>query len=255
MRSQLLLAFVLFLIPTALLGQQYRVETNVFRGAAQAPFVKTLTLFNDGVIYDFSLMGDEITVFDLNGDRFVLLNVNDKVKTTLTTYDVLTAVSKNKAKTTDETAIFYFAANPKFETTADEPSLTIELNSEPLTYVVSGTIPQKKTFVRDYQSFADWSARLNSLQSGLPPFARMEVNKQVADLGWAPESVELTMRKKNGFFPAKEAKYSTTHKYNWTLSNKDKQRIDEVGNHLANFTELPYVEYRNGAKTLAQADK
>ncbi|MFT7641419.1 MAG: hypothetical protein ACI9G1_003167 [Pirellulaceae bacterium] len=254
MRSHLLAALLLFAAPAILIAQEFRVETSVFRGAQQVPFARALTLFSNGVFYDFSLTGSEITVFDLNGNRFVMLNVKDQVKTTLTTQDVIEVVASIKANVTDKNPMFFFAANPQFESTPDEIGMTIKLDSKPMTYSITGTVPQKREFIREYQSFANWSARLNALQSGMPPFARIEVNKNVADLGWAPESIELTMRMKSGFV-TKEAKLRSTHRYNWTLSNPDKQRIEKVGDHLANFTELPYIEYRNDGRAIAQAEK
>ena len=83
----------------------------------------------------------------------------------------------------------------------------------------------------------------------------MEVNRAVADLGWTPEGTKLTMRRKNGLFPAKEAKFRSAHRYNWTLSKSDQQRIDEVGNYMASFADLPFVEYRNAGKPLTRAQR
>ena len=46
-------------------GQEFRIETDVFVDEQKEPIVETLTIFSDGVVYDFLLTGvEEITLFD-----------------------------------------------------------------------------------------------------------------------------------------------------------------------------------------------
>lgn len=70
-------------------AQDFRVETDVFVGRKQEPVAEYLTLFYGNYIYDFLLTdAQEITVFDVARNRFILLDPSRQVKTELTTSQV-----------------------------------------------------------------------------------------------------------------------------------------------------------------------
>ena len=75
----------LALLVTNTWGEDFRIETDVFFDSEDEPAISTLTLFRGTTVYDF--MGDkneEITILDINRGRFVLLDCQRKIKTTVT---------------------------------------------------------------------------------------------------------------------------------------------------------------------------
>ncbi len=81
------------------LAEEFRIETDVFVNQAKEPAVQTLTIFSGGVVYDFLLTGvEEITVFDRDRNRLVLLDTKRKVKTELTLDRILTYVAQMKTQ-------------------------------------------------------------------------------------------------------------------------------------------------------------
>ena len=118
------------------------------------------------------------------------------------------------------------------------------LGSETLTYRVQGSQPKVAQAVSGYQQFADWYARLNSLRPGsLPPFARLELNKAVAEQGWIPEEVELTVAPAQRLL-GRALVLRSRHLANWRLSNTDRKRIETAGKQLAEFQSVSFSEYR-----------
>ena len=112
LRFSVLLALpAMFSIASATQGQSedFRMQTSVFVGNNAEPAVSSLTMFNGTTIYDFieneSEFG-EITVFDVKRGRFVLLNPQRKVKTTLTK-DFLVQFLDQVLSQTSSTCLLY----------------------------------------------------------------------------------------------------------------------------------------------------
>lgn len=233
--------------------RDFRVETDVFIGSEKQPFAQNLTIFTSGLIYDFPLVGpDVITVFDPVRGRFVLLDAKRKVKTTLTTDHIREFNAAIKARAAEIPGAFAFAANPKFKTSFDEETGWLTLASEPLTYRVKGTEPKSKETVRSYQQFADWYKRLSALRpGGMPPFARIELNRAVASRGWVPDEVELTIVPSSRLL-GRNLKVRSRHLFNWRLSNTDEKRVSRAGDHMANFQTVTPDDFWNTREIAAR---
>jgi hypothetical protein len=240
-------AFVLAALGAPTLGQDFRVETDVFRDKDKHPVLRTLTLFQGEVVYDFVVGGDErITILDVGRGRFIFLDVSRKTKTTITRDQVLEYVSQVKGLVTPDHPLLYASMQPKFERSADDQDGWLTLTNPVLTYQVRGTTPPDRITVDRYRQFADWSAQLNLLlQGSLPPAARMELNRELADLGEVPVQVVRTTTSGAGLL-GKTYVLRAKHLYNWSLSNTDHKRIERVGSYLATFSPISLLEYRRG---------
>ncbi len=71
--AALALLFVLALV-RSVLADEFRIESKVFSAKDEAPTSESLTLFDDGRVYDFLTSPREITVFDISRSRIVLLD-------------------------------------------------------------------------------------------------------------------------------------------------------------------------------------
>jgi hypothetical protein len=228
------------------LAEEFRVETDVFIGNNKETIAQNLTLFSSGLVYDFPLIGpEEITVFDPVRGRFVLLDVQRKVKATLTTQDLLQLSAAMKSHASELEGAYAFAADPKFEKRADEHSGWLALTSPLLTYRAKCVPPKHPSAAARYREFADWYARLNITRPGsLPPFARLELNRAIADQGQVPEEVELTIESERRLI-GKKLVIRSQHIFNWILSNTDRHRIDTAGNYMAEFQAVSLQAYRD----------
>lgn len=229
-------------------GDVFRMETDLFVTGRTEPVGEYLTLFSERTVYDFRVSKpEEITVFDWDRNRIILLDPSRQWKSVLTTEDVLQFTAAIKSHVKPENAIFYAATNPQFEPateTSNGDSGKLTLKSGPIEYRIQGAAPRHASSVRRYQEFADWSARLSAMRPGnLPPFIRIEVNQTVAQRGWLPEEVERIVDP--GKFGKKKIEVQSRHLVNWILSETDRKRMEKVGNQMVSFREVPFSEFRD----------
>lgn len=222
-------------------GQEFRVESEVFRNAEAEPVAANLTLFTGGLAYDFLLTGaEEVLVCDLERGRFVLLDVPRRMKTTLAAQQVLDLTAQLKAQGVQGNAAALF--EPAFDKSFDADTGWITLAGKPLMYRAKGQAPPQPELVARYREFADWYARLNALRAGnLPPFARFELNQELATRGWIPVEVERTQLSEKPL--GRKVVTRSQHISNWRFSQTDRQRIERAGGYLASFREVSLAEY------------
>lgn len=234
-------------------AQEFRIETDVLLGDEPKPVAQNLTLFTNGLVYDFPLVGrEEITVFDAGRGRFVMLDVQRKVKTTVTTQHLLEYAAAVRVHAEKMDGAFAFAANPKFDQSFDEANGEVVLASEQLTYRAKGSKPKSDAVNQQYQQFADWYARLNGIRPGsLPPFARMELNDALAERGWIPEQVHLTVTG-NDRLIKRRVELRSKHRINWRLSKTDRAKIEKAGDYMASFQSVSLSEYSKASGAASQ---
>jgi hypothetical protein len=223
------------------LAEEFRIETDVFVDNGKEPAVETLTIFSGGVVYDFLLKGaEEITVLDRDHDRLVLLDPKRKVKAELTLDGILTYVAQMKTHLSEADREFLLGAEMKAVT--DEEGW-LSLSNGRVTYRAEGITPKPKNAAAEYQQFADWYARLNAMRPGnSPPFARIQLNSELATRGLIPKTIERTIVQRRGLQDKKDTLRSQ-HLANWRLSQTDRKQIDRAGTYLADFAEVSFREY------------
>jgi hypothetical protein len=251
-RDWCLTVLLLAAAATAALGQDFRIDTEVFLGDEKEPAAETLTLFYRGLIYDFLLTGpEEITMFDPQRGRFTLLDPARKLRCGVATQEVLDytlALETHAAQSKDP--LFTFAASPKFTPTAEEfqengqDRTRLTLAGPTLEYSVVAYHPKKQPeTVRAFRSFADWYARLNAMRGSLPPGARLELNKTLFERDLIP--LEITRTIAAPHLLAKKSEVRSRHLVTWSLSGEDHKRIERAGTYLAEFKAAKnFDEYR-----------
>jgi len=217
------------------------METAIYRAGDKTPVAETLTIFTDGIVYDF-LLGNarEMTMFDRTHDRIVLLDPARQVKAELSTEAILAFVAKMKTRLDDVQRRYLNGAGMTLETEADG---WIKLSNDRVIYRARGVRPKESSATLEYRQFADWYARLNAMRLGnLPPFARLRLNAELAERGMIPQEVQRTVVLKKGLTESKETLRSR-HVTNWRLSQTDRKWIDRVGTYLTTFRTVPFSEY------------
>ena len=237
-----LLSTMVLLAVTAY-GQEFRIETVVFSGDAEEPLAKTVTLFESGVVYDFLDSPQQVAVFrPAGGDkpgRFVLLDIERKVRTELATDKIQQLLNKlRKWSATQPDPMQQFFAAPEFSEQYDEATGTLTLTAETMTYRVQTVQGGEAPAMAAYREFCDWYARLNSVtQQGLLPFPRLKLNATLDTRGRVPTTVHLVL-------PERELDLRAEHAFTWRISRTDRQRIDEVRRQLREFKLVDNATFR-----------
>ena len=245
---------LLAVLPTLLVAgvstaaEELRIDTDIYVGNQGDPLAQNVTLFSGGLVYDFCLTGtEEITVFDPDRGRFVILDPQRKVKAVVTTRKLLEFTAAIQVKAREVAGVFAFAADPQFVRDDDQEDGWLTLTGGPLTYRARCVTPKSPALVARYRAFADWSARLNAIRPGsLPPFARMELNAAIADEGKLPREVELTIQPQKRLL-GRKLTIRSQHLLNWRLSQTDRKRIEAAGKDLAEFETVTWERYEQGA--------
>jgi len=233
-------------------GGNFRVETDVFMGKQKEPICQTLTLFTDAVVYDFinDPQGNviEVTAFDMSSGRVILLNPKKAIKTVLTYEQLLKLTTSMKVATSESDEVFYFASHPKFDVSWSGDQNEVTLAHPTMTYKASCVVPQDADAAPRYREFADWSARINACRpGGLPPFARLELNREIADQQRIPLEIERTIVV-SGTLKNKKLVMTSRHLTNWLLSEPDRRRITTVAEQIATFETVSFERFTEAPK-------
>jgi hypothetical protein len=226
----------------------FRVENAVFVGEpkeGEEPASRSSTIFHRGVVYDFLDDPAEVTIYDPAGARFILLDVEQKLRTDLSPDDVRKAMDRLKylAKKSNDRKM-QFLCEPTFEESIDPATGELVFDSDLMDYRVKGARTDSPEMVRQYHEFSDWYARLNAyLRPGSrPPFARMIVNAALAKRGEVPDRIVLTLRERRGLTVHKEQLRSEHHLVK-RLVGGDFHRVAEAGQQMAAFKTVSFREY------------
>lgn len=259
LRIQRLVWVALFMSVVSLAtgAEEFRCETDIFLAAKKEPVQETLTIFTGGIVYDFLLgQAEEITIYDTGRGTISLLDKKRELRTSILTDDLLqftAAYKTNKA----ESDLFKFCIQPEFEETFADNTLTLKASQ--LTYIVKCVKTEQSTAeqlhaqrVRRYAEFADWSARLNGMRPGnLPPFPRMELNDALVRNGILAEEIERTISTTH-LTGRRSETIRSRHLFNWGLSMRDRQQIENVGDYLTRYKSVSVEDYLGLSKKMAR---
>lgn len=232
----------------AVRAEDFRVENKVFLGNEKEPRIESTTIFHEGVIYDYLKHPDEVTVFDKNRGRFILLDPVKRRKTEIST-DEIEGLNKNLRQwaSTQTDAMLQFLAHPTFDEQFDESSGELTFASEWLTYRVLPDALGNAQMAKQYRDFSDWYTLLNTrLNPGSRlPFARLVVNEALEKRGQLPKEVHLTMRAKRGL-PLQKTTLRSEHHLVPGLVQSDRDRIRQTDEYLGMFPTVEFQEYQKG---------
>lgn len=243
---------VVMLAP-AVVAQEFRIETEVYRDGESEPIAENLTLFSGNLIIDFLLAADrtrfpeEIVVYQSNEKRFVLLNTARQIKTEVIEGEVLkilAALQSSSMASGDNEFLFH----PNFREHYDVSSGWLTMESPQLTYRTRGDRPTSNQLHRIYE-FLDQFARLNATDPRrMPPFGRLKLNAAIKKYGFIPEEVEVTLIPQLDP-PAEPIQLRTRHALMWELSDKDQQRIESAKRYWMDFRRVTLAEFRGLEQT------
>lgn len=251
MRPLFALLFVVCLASIAR-SAEFRIETRVYAQGEDEPASQSVTLFADGVTYDFRPHDHRVTIFrrgmGAKPGRFVLLDTDRERRTEISGDRVAVVMTKlRRWAALQDDPFLRFVGDPTFDESFEASTGELRLQSDQLSYRLV-TMPVKNAEgMKELRAFLDAFAQLHTLlEAGLPPGPRLEVNKVLARRSVVPVEVELYSGPIEG-----EPSLRADHLITWILSKQDRAKIDLASAQLAEFEEVENAEFQSRGGKLA----
>ncbi len=243
-------------------GEEYQnlhVESKVYVVGQSKPITETTTIFHAGFVYDFlrdpnEARDPETTIFDPVKGRFVIIDPQRRLWTQVSTQDVKAFADKLRIEAAGHTdALLNFLAAPNFKEQNEKDELVFD--SPFIVYRLKTISAKNKQGMRQYAEFSHWYAQLNPMLNpqSLPPFGRMAINDALEQREVLPVEVQMTLLPKQK--GARSLSLKADHRFQWTLLEPDRQRIDEAGKQLAVFKQITLEEYNRRVNPAPPAGK
>lgn len=262
LRSPALLV-VLFL-PAAVCAQGLRVSTVVYDagrldGSGQEPMLSSsMSLFHNGRVYDYVESAGEVVLFETAAKRFMVLNPDRGIYTTIAFAEVQQMLQTCEPKTKqyireltarnspeDERAVrtLMFQHHPEFESRFNGRSGLLSLNSPSWKYSVSTREWDDADQLERYLTYTDWTARLNYIlhPGSMFPAPRLALNAELRKLqNRIPVVVQLDLR------PDQRLILRAEHQFVTNLTDHDRVLINGWDNAVkdGSLTQIPLRKYQ-----------
>jgi hypothetical protein len=223
-----------------------RVESEVFVDGEKEPVARSLTLFRNGLAWDFleqpkaAGKGEsdltEIVLHDPVRERAVVVDPKRNLKTQIDSLRLerLSASLSAWARKSDDRLVRW-AGGPDFGDGFREEDSKLELVGPRVRYEVEFAAADSEDDAQRYRRFADTAMLLKALlhPGGIPPFPRLAINRRVAALGGIPATVTLEIDSKAALVGARPQVLRSVHKVHPRLVAGDLQRIEDAEAHIA----------------------
>jgi hypothetical protein len=224
-------------------GADFRVENTVTVEGEIKPQSQGVTIFHNGLVYDFLTDPAEIIVFDGPHGRFVLLDLGRRVQSELSTDDVTVFVDRTKKSLSGprNPPQIRWLGNPTFDESFDSQTSELTLRNDLMAYQVQ-LLPTGPEVATQYHLFSDWYAQFNHALNpqSRPPFPRMVLNAAMERNHGIAKEVRLTSNFSHSPAPTK---VTSRHELAGQLDTADKNRIVEARDHMKSFPHVSLKEY------------
>lgn len=229
-------------------AQQLRIESHVYREGRQQPVASSLTLIDNGFVYDFSLdplqpeTELEVAIYDYHRRTVNLLDCQRQVRLNLEQYEILKMVEEQRLQLAQKPELEFLVAPPFAEHT-DIANATVELRHPQISYKAVCEKPKDMTALPTYYDALDQMTRLAASDPGrLPPFPRLAFNQALRKYNLMP--IEIEMKLASEGLLQQDLQLRSTHTTIWQLSTGDRQRIEQAKKKYMNFEVVTLGKYR-----------
>ncbi len=249
-----------------------RVESEVFVGDKKQPVARSLTLFRNGIAWDFleqpadlaagakakdanrsdalsskqsdepaqadgsQMVLHEIVLHDPARDRVVIIDPKRNVKTQIEAIRLerLSVSLASWARKADDRLVRW-AGGPDFGDGIQEKGSSLVLVGPRVRYAVDFAAAPSGDTSAVYSHFADTAILLKALlhPGGLPPFPRLAINRRVSAAGGIPTTVTLEIDLKSALLGGHSDIVRSVHKAHPQLLAGDLDRIEEAESQVA----------------------
>ena len=246
-------------------GVLLRVETEVFADNDEAPVARSLSLFRDGIAWDFleTLSKEkekekeknddagpdepvEFVLHDPARERIILVDPARDVKTQIDHLQLerLRASLGNWARKSDD-PLMRWAGGPDFSEGMEETATTIVLVGPRVRYEVAFEEADNGAVPEEYQRFADAALLVKALvhPGGLPPFPRIAINRRVAAAGGIPVTVRLEIESRMAKLGRRPNVLRSKHKVLESWLASDHKRVAAAEERMAVAAPIDLAAY------------
>ncbi|MFN9369443.1 MAG: hypothetical protein ACK6CT_11890 [Planctomycetia bacterium] len=241
-------------------GCTMRVESDLFADGASEPVARSLTLFENGVAWDFlelppregaaaaeqpALQLAEIVLHDPARQRVVVIDPRRDLKTQVETVRLerLSVSLARWARTADDRLVRW-AGGPDFDAGLTENEASLELVGPRVRYAVAYEAAPSPEAAGAYREFADTAILLRALlhPGGIPPFPRLALNRRLEAAGAIPAEVTLEIDRGLAILPG-ASRMRCVHRVHPRLLAADGKRIAEAQAHVAAATAVDVAAF------------
>jgi hypothetical protein len=221
--------------PGDLWAADFVVESTVQETGGGGTPQQYLVLFRRHLAFDYAVSRPQnVTVFDFDQECLWRLDQTQQTKQRLSLEALVRLTQEATLRAVRLSPLVQFAAEPRFTSrTWDPSSLELRLEHELLNYRAQLDDQADPEWVSRYREYADWSARLNTLAPGLPPMARIELNREIAMRGAVPRKITCQFRSQ----AEKVIALESTHAFRPISETLDTVRLAELQTWLSQFQE------------------
>ena len=236
-----------------------RIESEVFRIERKQDQIlsNSLSLFHQGVAYDYLIDHKEATLFDPARARIILLDSERRLKCELALVELHSFVNDLRAWASSQkrNPLLQFASQPKFEVSFQEETGELSLKHRLISYRVETVAEESGQATAACKELWDLSSQLNAVMQpgGIPPFVRMELNRELATRGRLPKRVELTIYDTSPLRRS-ESTIHSIHKIANRLTESDRRLILNIQTWTADFEQIDFASYRTAVRLAAHAE-
>ncbi len=225
----------------------FRVESELFANAA-APVARSLTLFHEGVAWDFlelpkdhaaageAMQLTEIVLHDPARERIVVIDPVRRLKTEipLIRLERLSVSLARWARESDDRLVRW-AGGPDVAAGIKESDGQLELAGPRVRYAVAHVEAPSPEAAETYRRFADTAILLKALlqPGGIPPFPRLALNERLDDEAAIPAEVTLEIEPRAGLLPGGTDRFRSVHRSHPRLLAADQAKLEEARHAVA----------------------
>jgi hypothetical protein len=232
---------------------EMRVESELFADASTTPIARSLTLFQEGVAWDFlepiasgSAAATEIVLHDPARERVLVIDPQRHLKTQVELLRLeRLSVSLSKWARSSEDRLVRWAGGPDFSTGLTDDGDRLELVGPRVKYAVTHEPAPSRDAAEAHRRFADTAILLKALlqPGGIPPFPRLAINERLAAAGAIPVEVRLEIDPRLAVIGARPERLRCVHRLHPRLLTGDLARIEDAKGHVAAAESVPLAAF------------
>jgi len=223
--------------------REMRIESELFADGTATPLARSLTLFYEGVAWDFlepvasgSAAATEIVLHDPARERVVVIDPQRHLKTQVEALRLeRLSVSLAKWARSSDDRLVRWAGGPDFATGFTDDGDRLDLVGPRVKYAVKHEPAPSADAAHAYRRFADTAILLKALlqPGGIPPFPRLALNERLAAAGAIPAEVRLEIDPRLAVIGARPERLRCSHRLHPRLLSGDLARIEDAKAHVA----------------------
>jgi hypothetical protein len=237
----------------------FRVESEIFVDNAAEPVARSVTLFREGVAWDFlerpapaegrgatAIERQDVVLHDPARERVVLIDPRRNVKTRIDAIRLeRLAASLSSWARKSEDRLVRWSGGPDFGEGMRETKDRLELVGPRVRYDVELSSAPAPEIARRYRQFADTAILLKALVNpgGLTPFPRLAINRRIEAAGAVPASVALEIDARGFPRSARTERVRSVHRLHPRLLTTDLDLIEEAEARVAVAREVDLAEF------------